>query len=130
MEQTTVILTTLVLYKLTLIGIGFWAKAPTQSNEDFFLGGRALGPVVGGISYSCSASSAFALLGRPLVRAVRRPTKLEYKRSNASSTVSSPWPGFCTTLDSGPQGKLRLGRMGGTTPRGVAFEALDNGIAA
>ena len=63
MEQTTVILTTLVLYKLTLIGIGFWAKARTRSNEDFFLGGRALGPVVGGISYSCSASSAFALLG-------------------------------------------------------------------
>ena len=63
MEQTTVILTTLVLYKLTLIGIGFWARARTRNNEDFFLGGRGLGPVVGGISYSCSASSAFALLG-------------------------------------------------------------------
>ena len=63
MEQTTVILTTLVLYMLTLIGIGFWARARTRSNEDFFLGGRALGPVVGAISYSCSASSAFALLG-------------------------------------------------------------------
>lgn len=63
MEQTTVILTTLVLYKLTLIGIGFWAKSRTQTNEDFFLGGRALGPIVGGVSYSCSASSAFALLG-------------------------------------------------------------------
>ena len=63
MEQTTVILTTLVVYKLTLIGIGFWARARTQDNEDFFLGGRALGPVVGAISYSCSASSAYALLG-------------------------------------------------------------------
>jgi len=63
LEQATVILTTLVLYKLTLIGIGFWARARTRSNEDFFLGGRGLGPVVGGISYSCSASSAFALLG-------------------------------------------------------------------
>ena len=62
-EQATTILTTLVLYMLTLIGIGFWAKARTRNNEDFFLGGRALGPVVGAISYSCSASSAFALLG-------------------------------------------------------------------
>ena len=63
MEQTTIILTTLVLYMLTLIGIGFWARSRTRTNEDFFLGGRSLGPIVGGISYSCSASSAFALLG-------------------------------------------------------------------
>jgi len=45
------------------VGIAFWAKTRMRSNEDFFLGWRALGPVVRGISYSCSASSAFALLG-------------------------------------------------------------------
>ena len=46
MEKTTVILTTLILYKLLLIGVGFWAQKRTHSEEDFFLGGRGLGPLV------------------------------------------------------------------------------------
>ena len=63
MEKTTLILATLVLYKLILLGIGFWASARTRNQEDFFLGGRKLGPVVAAISYSSSASSAWTLLG-------------------------------------------------------------------
>jgi sodium/proline symporter len=63
MEKTTVIALTLVIYKLVLIGIGFWASARNRNAEDFFLGGRGLGPVVAAISYSSSASSAWTLLG-------------------------------------------------------------------
>lgn len=63
MEKTTVILTTLILYKLLLIGVGFWAQKRTHSEEDFFLGGRGLGPLVAAISYSASSSSAWTLLG-------------------------------------------------------------------
>lgn len=63
MEKTTIILITLIIYKLVLIGIGFWAKGRIKNNEDFFLGGRSLGPIVAAISYSASASSAYALLG-------------------------------------------------------------------
>jgi sodium/proline symporter len=63
MEKTTVVAITLLIYKIILIGIGFWASSRNKSEEDFFLGGRALGPVVAAISYSSSASSAWTLLG-------------------------------------------------------------------
>lgn len=63
MEKTTVILITLVAYKLLLIGIGLWAQRRTSDTTDFFLGGRRLGPVVAAISYSASSSSAWTLLG-------------------------------------------------------------------
>ncbi len=63
MEKTTVVAITLIIYKLVLIGIGFWASSRNRDEEDFFLGGRALGPIVAAISYSSSASSAWTLLG-------------------------------------------------------------------
>jgi sodium/proline symporter len=63
MDKATIVLITLVIYKTILIGIGFWASRRTRSEEDFFLGGRGLGPVVAAISYSSSASSAWTLLG-------------------------------------------------------------------
>lgn len=63
MDRTTVVIVTLVVYKLLLIGIGIWASRRNADEEDFFLGGRGLGPVVAAISYSSSASSAWTLLG-------------------------------------------------------------------
>ena len=61
MDKATVVIVTLVAYKLVLIAIGFWASHRTHSADDFFLGGRGLGPVVAAISYSSSASSAWTL---------------------------------------------------------------------
>ena len=63
MDRTSVILATLVAYKLLLIGIGLWAQRRTRNPDDFFLGGRRLGPLVAAISYSASSSSAWTLLG-------------------------------------------------------------------
>lgn len=63
MDKATVVIVTLVAYKLVLIAIGIWASRRTHSADDFFLGGRGLGPVVAAISYSSSASSAWTLLG-------------------------------------------------------------------
>lgn len=63
MADATIVLITLVIYKITLIGIGFWASRRTQSANDFFLGGRQLGPWVAAISASASSSSAWTLLG-------------------------------------------------------------------
>lgn len=63
MDRATVVLITLIAYKVILIGIGFWAERRTKSEEDYFLGGRGLGPLVAAISYTASASSAWALLG-------------------------------------------------------------------
>ena len=63
MSQQTVILITLILYKLSLIGIGLWAASRVRAEDDFFLGGRAVGPLVSGLSYAASTSSAWVLLG-------------------------------------------------------------------
>ncbi len=63
MERETVVLITLVVYQLLLLGIGWLASLRTRSQEDFFLGGRALGPLVAAISASASSSSVWTLLG-------------------------------------------------------------------
>ncbi len=63
MDYTTTVLITLVVYKLILIGIGFYANQKTSSTEDYFIGGRGLGPWVAAISSAASASSAWTLLG-------------------------------------------------------------------
>lgn len=50
-------------YMLALVGIGLWASRRARSNADFLLGGRALGPVVAGLAYAATTSSAWVLLG-------------------------------------------------------------------
>lgn len=54
---------TLIIYKIILIFIGFWSQRRTRDTEDYFLGGRNLGPVVAAISYGASSASAWTLLG-------------------------------------------------------------------
>ena len=63
MERTDIVIAVLAIYQIALLGIGFWASRRTADGEDFFLAGRRLGPVVAGVSYASSASSAWTLLG-------------------------------------------------------------------
>jgi len=63
MEKPQIVFITLIVYKLLLVGIGLWASKRNQSGDDFFIGGRGLGPFVAALSYSSSAASAWALLG-------------------------------------------------------------------
>ena len=63
MDKATIILATLVAYKVVMIIIGLWAASRNRSEADFFLGGRGLGPVVAGLSYAASTSSAWVILG-------------------------------------------------------------------
>jgi sodium/proline symporter len=63
MTPTTAIITTLIVYKVVLVGIGFWAARRNQDGSDFYLGGRGLGPWVAALSSSASASSAWTMLG-------------------------------------------------------------------
>ncbi len=51
------------MYKVVLIGVGIWASSRNRTETDFFLGGRGLGPVVAGLSYAASTSSAWVILG-------------------------------------------------------------------
>lgn len=57
------ILITLVVYQLTLLGIGFFAQRRTRDATDLYLGGRRLGPFVAAISAAASSSSVWTLLG-------------------------------------------------------------------
>jgi len=79
MSSQTVVLITLVFYKIVLLGIGFWASKRVVSESDFFIAGKGsskgsgggqgggqatgLGPWVAGLSYAASTSSAWVLLG-------------------------------------------------------------------
>ncbi|QDP02639.1 sodium/proline symporter [Thalassotalea sp. PS06] len=63
MDYSTTVLITLIGYKLILIAIGFWSQKRTKSSEDYFIGGRTLGPWVAAVSSAASASSAWTLLG-------------------------------------------------------------------
>jgi sodium/proline symporter len=63
MLDQEVVLITLAVYKALLILIGFWAQRRVNSEQDFFLASRQLGPWVAAISYSASAASAWTLLG-------------------------------------------------------------------
>jgi len=57
------VIATLVLYNVALVGIGIWATSRNRDADDFYLGGRRLGPIVASISASASSSSAWTLLG-------------------------------------------------------------------
>jgi len=61
--MSTTILITLIVYKCVLLAVGLWAQHLNQDQEDYFLGGRQLGPVVAAISYGSSSASAWTLLG-------------------------------------------------------------------
>lgn len=62
----TGILIILIMYLLLLVGIGFWsARTSTQSSEEYFLGGRRIGPWVISMSEKASESSGFMTAGLP-----------------------------------------------------------------
>jgi sodium/proline symporter len=63
MDGKTSLIITLVVYKMMLLGIGFWASRRSRDGAEFYLGGRGLGPWVGSISAAASSSSAWSLLG-------------------------------------------------------------------
>jgi len=63
MDYQTTVLITLVIYKVVLIAIGIWSNKRTSNTDEYFIGGRGLGPWVAAISAAASASSAWSLLG-------------------------------------------------------------------
>ncbi len=67
MTETTIVLATLITYKIILLGVGWWASRRVSDDSDFFIaGGRegsGLGAWTAGLSYAASTSSAWVLLG-------------------------------------------------------------------
>jgi sodium/proline symporter len=62
-NNMTGVLLTLIAYQVMMLGIGWWASKRNTDSEDYYLGGRKLGPVVSALSASASSSSAWSLLG-------------------------------------------------------------------
>ena len=63
MEPSIAVLITLVVYQLVLLSVGYWARTRARSTEDYFIGGRRLGPWVAALSYAAGSSSAWSILG-------------------------------------------------------------------
>ena len=60
------ILIAMVIYMAIVVGIGIaFAKRANQSSEDYFLGGRSLGPWVAAMSAEASDMSGWLLMGLP-----------------------------------------------------------------
>ena len=64
--QTIQILIAMVIYMAIVIAIGIvFAKRANKSSDDYFLGGRSLGPWVTAFSASASDMSGWLLMGLP-----------------------------------------------------------------
>ena len=65
-SKTTQILIAMVIYMAIVIAIGIiFAKRANKSSEDYFLGGRSLGPWVTAMSAEASDMSGWLLMGLP-----------------------------------------------------------------
>ena len=65
-EGSLQILIAMVCYMAVVIGIGiYFSKRSNQSSEDYFLGGRSLGPWVTAMSAEASDMSGWLLMGLP-----------------------------------------------------------------
>lgn len=61
----TEIAITFVAYSLLMLFIGFYFYKQNKDTEDYFLGGRSMGPVVSALSAGASDMSAWLLMGLP-----------------------------------------------------------------
>ncbi len=64
MSGSIFILATIAVYLIGMLAIGF-AYSKNKNSEDFFLGGRRLGPLVTAMSTEASDMSAYLLMGVP-----------------------------------------------------------------
>ena len=62
-----VILGTIVLYMIMMVAIGFAVSGRNKTSDDFYLGGRKLGPLVTAMSAEASDMSGWLLMGLPAV---------------------------------------------------------------
>ena len=59
------IIISIVLYLIAMISIGLWTTGKNKTCDDFYLGGRKLGPLVTAMSAEASDMSSWLLMGLP-----------------------------------------------------------------
>ena len=62
-----IIVVTIVLYLVAMVFVGvyFGKKGSGSSSDDFYLGGRKMGPIVTAMSAEASDMSSYLLMGMP-----------------------------------------------------------------
>ena len=55
----------IVFYMILMLAIGIWSSRQNASTDDFYLGGRKLGPIVTAMSAEASDMSSWLLMGLP-----------------------------------------------------------------
>ena len=66
MSKTVIlIMTSVVVYLAVVLAIGFWSSKKNKNVDDFYLGGRKLGPLVTAMSAEASDMSSWLLMGLP-----------------------------------------------------------------
>ena len=61
----------LITYLLGIIGLGIWLAKRQQSTDDYFLGGRKMGPTVIAVSLAANQVSAISLISAPAFVALK-----------------------------------------------------------
>ncbi len=64
-QQNICIMISIVAYLLVVLGIGVWFSRRNKTADDFYLGGRKLGPFVTAMSAEASDMSSYLLMGVP-----------------------------------------------------------------
>ena len=64
-QQNVCIMISIVLYMIIVLGIGVWFSRRNKTADDFYLGGRKLGPFVTAMSAEASDMSSYLLMGVP-----------------------------------------------------------------
>ena len=64
-QENICILIAIILYMLVVMGIGVWFSRRNKTADDFYLGGRKLGPFVTAMSAEASDMSSYLLMGVP-----------------------------------------------------------------
>ena len=59
------IIAAIVIYLLAMLAVGFYFSKQTSNTEDFYLGGRKMGPLVTAMSAEASDMSSWLLMGLP-----------------------------------------------------------------
>ena len=64
-QQNICIMISIILYMVIVLGIGVWFSRRNKTADDFYLGGRKLGPFVTAMSAEASDMSSYLLMGVP-----------------------------------------------------------------
>lgn len=60
-----IIMAAILIYLAAMLGVGFYCSKQNNSVDDFYLGGRKLGPFVTAMSAEASDMSSWLLMGLP-----------------------------------------------------------------